>query len=60
MKWTPVGTEEVTKSIGAVNQAPQEAGTASAQVPSAATELSENSTRLKTEGDKFMAQIRTG
>ncbi len=54
------GTEEVTRNITGVSQASQEAGAASSQVMSAAGELSKQAEMMKTEVNKFIAQIRTG
>ncbi len=54
------GTHEVSENISGVTQASQEAGTASSQVMSKATELSEQATTLKDEVGKFVAQVRTG
>lgn len=54
------GTQQVTENIGGVTQASQEAGSASSQVMSKATELSEQASSLRSEVDKFVAQVRTG
>ena len=54
------GTTEVTNNISGVTQAAQEAGSASSQVTSAAEELSRQSAALRTEVDRFIAQVRTG
>ena len=52
------GTKDVTENITGVTQAAQEAGAASSQVTAAAGELANQSTLLKDEVDKFMAQVR--
>jgi len=52
------GTGEVSTNIAGVTQAAGEAGSTSSQVLSAANELSQQSELLKTEVDKFMAQVR--
>ena len=54
------GTEEVTRNIIGVSQASQEAGAASAQVMTAASELSVQSEKLKNEVNRFITRIRTG
>ena len=53
------GTSEVSSNITGVTQSAGESGAAAGQVLSAANELSEQSELLKTEVDKFMAQVRT-
>ncbi len=52
------GTQEVSTSIAGVTQASQEAGTASSQVTSASAELSKQSELMKSEVQKFVAQVR--
>ncbi|MBL4757076.1 MAG: HAMP domain-containing protein [Rhizobiales bacterium] len=52
------GTQEVTTNITGVSQSSQEVGAASNQVMSAASELSEQSTNLKTEVDHFLNSLR--
>ena len=53
-----VGTGEVSSNIGGVTQAAGEAGQSAAQVLGAANELSQQSELLKTEVEKFIAQVR--
>jgi methyl-accepting chemotaxis protein len=52
------GTEEVTGNITAVNRGAVEAGSASGEVLNSAQTLSAESARLRTELDRFMANIR--
>ena len=52
------GTSEVSSNIAGVNDASAEAGKSSAQVLEAAQELSQQSETLKTEVDKFLAEVR--
>jgi len=52
------GTQEVSKNITGVTTASQEAGASASQVLSASEELSQQSELLKTEVNKFMAQVR--
>lgn len=52
------GTMAVTSSIGRVKQAASESGGAAEQVLSAASELSQQSTVLKSEVDRFIEQVR--
>jgi methyl-accepting chemotaxis protein len=52
------GTGEVSSNIAGVTQAAGEAGQSATQVLGAANELSQQSEMLKTEVDKFMAQVR--
>ncbi len=52
------GTADVTENITSVTQASQEAGAASGEVNTKADELSQQSTRLKSEVEKFVAQVR--
>ncbi len=52
------GTSEVSQSINSVTKASQEAGAASDQVNARAGDLSEQSSLLKTEVAKFVAQVR--
>ncbi|SNY91144.1 methyl-accepting chemotaxis protein [Cohaesibacter sp. ES.047] len=54
------GTEVVNANVLAVSKASEEAGAASGQVMSAAAELGQQSATLKTEVDKFIAQVRAG
>jgi methyl-accepting chemotaxis protein len=57
---TAKGAQEVTMNIQSVNQAAGEAGSASSQVLSAASQLAENSEVLKREVGAFLARIRNG
>ena len=52
------GTKEVSSNIAGVNQAASESGAASQQVLSAAGELSKQSEALKSEVEKFLAEVR--
>jgi methyl-accepting chemotaxis protein len=52
------GTEEVAHNITAVNRGAAEAGSASEEVLNSARTLSAESTRLRAELDRFMANIR--
>jgi methyl-accepting chemotaxis protein len=52
------GTTEVASNIGEVQHGAAETGSASAQVLSSAQSLSQDSNRLKTELDRFLATIR--
>jgi len=52
------GTSEVSSNITGVTQAAGEAGQSASQVLGAASELSQQSELLKTEVDKFIAQVR--
>lgn len=52
------GTQEVSSNISGVTKASMEAGSASSQVTSSAKGLSEQSEMLKSEVDKFLAEIR--
>jgi methyl-accepting chemotaxis protein len=52
------GSAEVAKNIVSVRQAATETGTASAQVLSSARALASQSTHLKLEVDKFLANVR--
>ena len=52
------GTQEVASNITAVNRGATETGAASAQVLHSAQSLSSESARLRTELDRFMANIR--
>jgi methyl-accepting chemotaxis protein len=54
------GTKEVTSNIAGVTQAAGETGQASTQIKDAAKELSQQSESLRTQVDKFIAQIRAG
>jgi methyl-accepting chemotaxis protein len=53
------GTREATANIVEVNRGATETGSASGEVLSSAKALSSESTRLKAELDRFMANIRT-
>ncbi|MDQ2082393.1 cache domain-containing protein [Xanthobacteraceae bacterium Astr-EGSB] len=53
-----VGTSEVASSIGKVSEGAAATGLASGQMLSAARSLSQDSNRLKTEVDRFLATIR--
>ena len=55
-----VGTQQVTDNISSVSQASQEAGLVSAEVMSAADELSQQSVLLKSEVNNFIEKIRAG
>ncbi len=52
------GTGEVSSNIAGVTQAASETGHSATEVLNAANELSQQSELLKTEVDKFMAQVR--
>jgi methyl-accepting chemotaxis protein len=52
------GTQRVASNIGEVNRGAAETGAASAQVLQSARSLSSESARLRTELDRFMANIR--
>ena len=52
------GTQEVSSNIYGVNQAATETGTASQQMLGAANALSKQSEALKTEVEKFLADVR--
>ncbi|WP_316978760.1 methyl-accepting chemotaxis protein [Shumkonia mesophila] len=52
------GTQEVSSNISGVSQAANETGEAAGQILSAASELSKHSEVLKTEVDKFLADVR--
>jgi methyl-accepting chemotaxis protein len=52
------GTHEVAGNITLVNRGASETGTASGDVLSSARTLSTESTRLRQELDRFMANIR--
>jgi methyl-accepting chemotaxis protein len=52
------GTGEVSANIGGVTQAAGDAGQSASQVLNAANELSKQSEMLKSEVEKFMAQVR--
>jgi methyl-accepting chemotaxis protein len=52
------GTTEVANDINAVNRGAAETGIASSQVLQSARSLSTESTRLRAELDRFMANIR--
>jgi len=54
------GTKEVSSNIAGVTQAAGETGQASTQIKDAAKELSQQSESLRTQVDKFIAQIRAG
>jgi len=53
-----VGTSEVASNIGKVSEGAAATGLASGQMLSAARSLSQDSNRLKTEVDRFLATIR--
>jgi methyl-accepting chemotaxis protein len=53
-----LGTSEVATSIGKVSEGAAATGLASSQMLSAARSLSQDSSRLKTEVDRFLATIR--
>jgi len=55
-----IGTSEVTSNITGVNAAMTETGTAAKQVLEVSDEVSQQSTTLRKEVDKFIRQIRTG
>jgi methyl-accepting chemotaxis protein len=52
------GTQEVASNITQVNRGASETGSASSEVQNSAQTLSADSTRLRTELDRFMANIR--
>ncbi len=52
------GTEEVTRSINSVTKAAGEAGDAASDIHGGVGELADLSTTLKSEVDKFLAQVR--
>lgn len=52
------GTGQVSSNIAGVTQSAGESGAAAGQVLSASSELSQQSELLKSEVDKFMAQVR--
>ncbi|CAO3439919.1 methyl-accepting chemotaxis protein [Azospirillum endophyticum] len=52
------GTEEVSSSIAGVSKAADEAGTSSNEVLSAATLLSQEAGRLRSEVDGFLSRVR--
>lgn len=52
------GTSEVSKNISGVTQASQESGAAASQVLSSSGEFSKQSELLKTEVEKFIAEVR--
>jgi methyl-accepting chemotaxis protein len=54
------GTNEVNSNISGVSTAAQQAGEASTMVLSAATQLSGEADKLRTEVDTFIARIRAG
>ena len=53
------GTQEVTTNIAGVSQAANDTGAAATQMRSAASELSQQSETLRSEVDKFLANVRT-
>jgi len=55
-----IGTSEVTSNISGVNAAMSETGTAANQVLEVSDEVSQQSTTLRKEVDKFIKQIRAG
>jgi methyl-accepting chemotaxis protein len=55
-----IGTNDVSNSIAHVNEAAASTGAASAQVMSAASDLSRQSEQLRTEMDKFFIAARAG
>ena len=52
------GTQEVSGTIGGVNQAALQTGAAAAQVLEAASELSRNGEGLKSQVATFLAEVR--
>lgn len=52
------GTQEIAENISSVTQASQETGTAASQVTMAAGELSSQASQLKTEVDRFLAEVQ--
>ena len=52
------GTRDVTSNIGQVSEASSATGAAATQVLSAATELSTQAEALRSEVDKFLAEVR--
>ncbi len=55
-----IGTQQVSDNIASVSEASNEAGAASGEVMSAASELSQQAEFLKGEVDKFIIQVRAG
>jgi len=53
------GTAEVSDNVGGVTQAAQETGAAASQMLSSASELAKQSTVLRAEVDKFLANVRS-
>lgn len=53
-----IGTQEVSSNITDVQHGASETGAASVQVLSAAKSLSDESSRLKLEVDKFLHSVR--
>jgi methyl-accepting chemotaxis protein len=53
------GTQEVSSNIGGVSQAASETGAAAGQIKAAAGKLSQQSEKLRTEVDKFLAGVRS-
>lgn len=58
MQGVAQGTQRVAGNIAEVNRGAAETGAASAQVLQSARSLSAESARLRTELDRFMANIR--
>lgn len=54
------GTESVSRSLGGLRDAVDETGGAASQVLSSAGNLAEQSTKLRTEVDGFIARVRAG
>ena len=52
------GTQEVSSNIGGVSQAANDTGSAASQIQSASAELSRQSEVLKTEVEKFLANVQ--
>lgn len=52
------GVHEVSQNIGGVTQASGETGSASSRVLASARELAEQSEHLRSEVDRFIAQVR--
>jgi methyl-accepting chemotaxis protein len=54
------GTQEVSRTIATVSEAAQTTGSASARVLQAARDVADQSNRLKSEAERFIAEIRAG
>jgi methyl-accepting chemotaxis protein len=54
-----MGTQEVSRSIGAVEQAARDTGSAAEQISSSSSDLSQQADILKREVSRFLDQVRT-